>query len=144
VSVSKSNEGVTQSLALLALRLGAGGLLLGAHGIPKVMRFSERLATFADPIGLGPQASFILVVFAEALCSLLVILGLRTRLATVPILIFLTVAAFVQHLHDPWSRKELPILYMVPYLALLLAGGGRYALDALLERAPSGPRRQRH
>lgn len=128
------------SLGLLVLRLGAGGLLLGAHGLSKALRFSERLPAFADPIGLGPQASFVLVVFAEVVCTSLVILGLRTRLATVPILIFLSVAAFVQHLHDPWGKKELPLLYMVPFLALLLAGGGRFSLDALLRgRTRRGP-----
>ena len=122
----------SRSLGLLVLRLGAGGLLLGAHGLSKALHFSDRLTTFANPIGLGPEASFTLVVFAEVVCTSLVILGLRTRLATVPILIFLSVAAFVQHLHDPWSKKELPLLYLVPFLALLLAGGGRFSLDAFL------------
>jgi putative oxidoreductase len=130
--MSGNENGAPRSLGLLILRLGAGGLLLGAHGWPKVLGFSERISTFADPIGLGPQVSFILVVFAEVLCSSLVILGLGTRLASVPVVIFLSVAAFVQHLHDPWAKRELAFVYLVPFLTLLLAGGGRYSLDAAL------------
>lgn len=140
--MGEPERGTLGSVARLVLRVGAGGLLLGAHGWPKLLHFSERLTSFANPIGLGPEASFILVVFAEVFCSLLVILGLRTRLATVPILIFLAVAVFVQHLHDPWSRKELPLLYIVPFLALLLAGGGRFSLDAALGAAARRKKRK--
>jgi putative oxidoreductase len=121
-----------ESIGLLILRLGTGGLLVYGHGWSKLVHFGERLATFADPIGLGPQASFVLVVFAEVVCSLLVMLGLFTRLAVVPLLIFFVVAAFVQHGHDPWSRRELPLLFGLPYLTLLFTGPGRYALDAQL------------
>jgi putative oxidoreductase len=123
------------SFALLALRLGAGGLLLGGHGWAKLMSFGQRAASFADPIGLGPTVSFALVVGAEVFCSALVMVGLGTRFATIPILIFLSVAAFVQHGGDPWSKRELPFLYMVSFLAILIAGGGRYAVDATITRA---------
>ena len=125
---------MTISLALLLLRIGAGGLLLGGHGWSKLMHFGERAATFADPIGLGSAASLTLVVGAEVFCAALVIMGLGTRFATIPILIFLVVAAFVQHAADPFGKKELPLLYMVPFLALLITGGGRYALDATISR----------
>ncbi|HEU5394815.1 MAG TPA: DoxX family protein [Candidatus Methylomirabilis sp.] len=142
--MSGHGNGILPSLGLLILRLGAGGLLLGGHGWPKLQRFSERLTTFANPIGLGPEVSFSLVVFAEVLCSSLVILGLGTRLAALPIAIFLSVAAFVQHLHDPWAKKELPLLYLAAFLALLIAGGGRFSLDAVLRgRFGTGKRPKR-
>ncbi|MBK8499272.1 MAG: DoxX family membrane protein [Flavobacteriales bacterium] len=37
--------------------------------------------TLCRSIGLGPTFSLILIVFAEVLCSLLVVLGLWTRVA---------------------------------------------------------------
>lgn len=127
------------SLGLLVLRLGAGGLLFGAHGWSKLMNIAERAPKFADPIGLGPSASFGLVVFAEVLCTGFVMVGLLTRLSTVPILIFLGVAAFIQHANDPWLRRELPLLFAVPFLALLFTGGGKFSLDAVLKpRWPLG------
>jgi len=125
-------QGIRDSIGLLILRLGTAGLLLYGHGWSKLVHFGERLGTFANPIGLGPEVSFVLVVFAEVVCSLLVIFGLLTRLAVIPLLIFFVVAAFVQHLHDPWPRKEVPILFAIPFLTLLFTGAGRYSLDARL------------
>lgn len=128
------------SIGLLALRLGAGGLLLYGHGLGKIMNYAERAPKFADPIGLGPETSFALVVFAEVFCAAAVMLGLCTRLAAVPIVIFTIVAAFVQHGADPFDDKELALMYGVPMLTLILTGGGRYSLDAALERLRRGRR----
>lgn len=122
------------SIGLLALRLGAGGLLLYGHGWGKIANFATRAPKFADPIGLGPETSFALVVFAEVFCAGAVMLGLGTRLAAVPIVIFSIVAAFVQHGADSFDDKELALIYGVPMLTLILTGGGRYSLDAWIGR----------
>jgi putative oxidoreductase len=42
------------------------------------------------------------------------------------------VAAFVIHGGDPWKKKEFALLYAVPFLTLILTGGGRYSLEAML------------
>jgi putative oxidoreductase len=123
-----------RSLGLLVLRLGAGGLLLFGHGLPKLTHFSERAARFADPIGVGPGAGLALVIFAEVFCSLFVMLGLATRLAAIPPVIFFLIAALIHHAADPWAKKELALVYLVAFLTLILTGGGNYALDALFRR----------
>jgi putative oxidoreductase len=125
----KSTDETVPSIGLLVLRLGTGGLLLYAHGLGKVLEFSKRAPTFADPIGLGPHVSFALVVFAEFFCSIAIMLGLATRLAAVPIAIFTLVAVFVQHAADPFPKKELPLLYLIPVLTLMATGAGRFSLD---------------
>jgi putative oxidoreductase len=128
------------SLGLLVLRLGAGGLLLYGHGWGKITKFAERAPKFADPIGLGSETSFALVVFAEVFCAAAVMLGLGTRLAAVPIVIFTVVAAFVQHGADSFGDKELAFVYGVPMLALIFTGGGQYSLDAAIGRMKRGRR----
>lgn len=128
------DRGWKESLGLLMLRLGTGGLLLYGHGWGKLMNYSKRAETFADPIGLGPVFSFALVVFTEVLCSIALMLGLATRWAAIPIVIFMLVAVFVQHAADPFAKKELALLYLVPAVTLILLGPGRYSLDALLGR----------
>jgi putative oxidoreductase len=40
------------------------------------------------------------------------------------------VAAFVVHGDDPWSKKELALLYAIPFLTLGLTGPGRFSIDA--------------
>lgn len=128
------------SLGLLVLRLGAGGLLLYGHGWGKITKFAERAPKFADPIGLGSETSFALVVFAEVFCAAAVMLGLGTRLAAVPIVIFTVVAAFVQHGADPFGDKELAFVYGVPMLTLILTGGGRYSIDEAIGSLRRGRR----
>jgi putative oxidoreductase len=120
------------SIGLLVLRLGTGSLLLYGHGWGKITNFSKRLPAFSDPIGLGPEVSFVLVVFAEVVCSIALMVGLGTRFAAVPIMIFGLIAAFVQHIADPFPKKELALLYAIPALTLLCTGAGRFSLDALV------------
>jgi len=117
-------------LGLLILRVGASVLLFTGHGWPKLIQFTERLNTFANPIGIGPQASFLLVVFAEVVCSTLVLLGLFTRFAVIPLILFFLIAALIQHAHDPWARKEFALIYLTPFLTLLFTGPGRFSIDA--------------
>lgn len=126
------------SFGLLILRVGAGSLLLVNHGWGKLMNFSERATRFSDPLHVGSPASLALVVFAEVFCSIAVILGLFTRLAVIPLLIFFTVAIFIQHAADPFHKKELAILFAVAFLALLCLGSGRFALDSWLRRKLGG------
>jgi len=128
---------LVNSIGLLVLRLGAGSLLLCGHGWGKLISADAKASAFANPIGLGPVPSFWLVVFAEVVCTSLVMVGFLTRLSTLPILGFLTVAGFIQHAHDPWPRRELAFLYAVPFLALLMTGAGRFSLDAMGK--PRGP-----
>jgi putative oxidoreductase len=122
------------SLGLLVLRVGAASLLIYGHGWGKLIHFGERSVTFSDPIGLGPLPSLTLVVFAEVFCSLAVLLGLFTRFAVLPPLIFFTVAFFIHHAQDPFRQKELALVYAVPFLTLLITGGGRHSVDAWLAR----------
>lgn len=119
------------NLAVLILRLTAGGFML-THGFPKFQKLLAGDFQFGDPIGLGPEISLILTVFAEFLCSVLLILGLGTRLSTIPLIVTMAVAAFVAHGADPFGRKELALFYLVVYLAILLLGGGKYSVDNLI------------
>lgn len=120
-----------QSFGLLVLRVGMGALMLFGHGSDKLVNFSIKAPTFADPLGLGSSFSLALAVFAEFFCSLAVALGFATRFAVVPILILLCTAAFAVHGGDPWAKKELALVYFVPYLTILFTGAGRYSLDYL-------------
>jgi putative oxidoreductase len=117
-----------QDLGLLILRLGAAGSMFFAHGLGKLLSYSENMHSFPDPLGLGSPVSLGLAVFAEAICSLLVILGVATRFACVPLLITMYVAGFAIHSSDPWAKKELAFLYSFVFLALMLTGPGRYKL----------------
>ncbi|MEP0265173.1 DoxX family protein [Dokdonia sp.] len=115
-------------LGLLVLRVGVSGLML-THGFPKLLKLLQGDFDFADPIGLGGMITLILTVIAEAICPVLIIVGIKTRLATIPPIIAMGVAAFVVHAADPIATKEKALLYLVAFIAIGLMGAGKLSLD---------------
>ena len=116
-------------LGLLFLRVGAGGLML-THGTPKLFNlFGSEEIVFADPFGLGEGITLALAVFAEFICSILVILGLGTRLAVIPLILTMLTAALIIHAADPFQRKEMAIIYLLIFTVLLITGAGKHSLD---------------
>ena len=110
-------------------RIGVSALML-PHGYSKLMQFfSGDEIQFADPIGIGATGSLALAVFSEFICSVLIILGLGTRLAAIPLVITMLVAVFIVHAADGMSHQELPLLYLFSYVLLMLTGSGKYSLD---------------
>lgn len=119
-------------IALLLLRLGVSGMML-THGIPKLIRlFGSGPIQFGDPIGIGVEASLTLTVFSEVICSVLILVGLGTRLASIPLIITMAVAFFIVHAAHAFERKELALFYLIVYVVLLLTGSGKYSLDHYL------------
>lgn len=125
---------IRPDLGLLILRLGAGGFLLFAHGVPKLLSAADKAAHFPDPLHIGSVPSFALAAGAESLGALLVVLGLLTRPAALTALMTMLVAGLVQHAADPWAKKELALLYAVAFAALLFTGPGAWSVDARLQR----------
>ena len=122
------------NVCLLLVRISVGSFLL-THGLPKLSRLtSGEEIKFADPFGFGPFFSLVLVVFAEVVCSILVILGLATRLASIPPIITMLVAAFHAHINDPFGTKEKPLLFLLIFIVLLVFGSGKYSIDQKLSR----------
>jgi len=120
------------SLGLLILRVGFAGTIAFQHGLAKLLDFGNKMHSFPDPIGLGSTASLSLMVFAEFLCAILVVIGIFTRFAVIPLVIAMAVAFFVFHGHDPFAKKEMAFLYFIAFTAILAAGPGRYSADALV------------
>lgn len=131
-TLDKERAEKMKDLGILMLRIGIASLMLFGHGSEKLVNFSERAATFADPLGVSPAVSLSLTIFAEFFCSIAILFGFFTRYATVPLIITMLVAAFVIHGDDPWKKQEMAILYLVPYISLLISGGGRYSVDRKL------------
>ena len=115
--------------------------MAAGHGWGKLVGFRTGSATFPDPLGIGHTASMAGAVGAEFFCSTLVVLGLGTRLAVLPLVFTMAIAAFVINGGHPWGEIEFPLLYLVPFAALAFTGAGSYSLDALLQgpRPPRSP-----
>lgn len=117
-------------LGLLILRLALGAFMIYGHGWGKLMKvLAGAPYEFGDPIGLGPGVSLFLAAFAEVICSLLLMLGLFTRWATIPLIITMAVALLSVHISDPFPQQEKVLLYLVSFVVLLITGPGAYSLD---------------
>lgn len=116
---------------LLIARVAIGACML-RHGIPKLEMLMSGHVKFADPFGIGATASLALTVFAECGCSVLLILGLATRFATIPLIITMLVAIFYDHAADPFAKKELAVLYLLFFIGFLIAGAGKFSVDHLI------------
>ncbi len=121
-----------RDVGLLLLRVVTGLLMMTQHGWGKLSRYDERAATWADPIGVGSELSLALAVFAEFFCAAFVVAGLATRAAAIPLVITMLVAAGIVHWDDPFGKKEMALLFLMPFLTLLFAGAGRYSIDGWL------------
>jgi len=121
-------------VGLLLLRLGLGGTMLLAHGMGKAGSFNQTAAQFPDPLGVGSVTSMLLVIFAEFICAGLVILGLFTRLAAIPLVVTMGVAFLIIHALDPFQVKELAAVYGVGFATLFFTGPGWISLDAWFSR----------
>ena len=123
-----------QDVAELILRLVLGKFMLCSHGWGKFFSFSEKSASFPDPLGLGSTLSLGLATFAEFFCSILLMLGLFTRFAALNLLITMLVAGLIFHAADPFVKKELALLYAAGFLYFTLVGGNRYSLDEWIRK----------
>lgn len=127
----KKNCPELKDFGLLVFRLIIGFFML-THGWQKLSNFSEMSQQFPPMLGLSSQVALSLIIFAEFFCSIALILGLFTRLAAIPLIIGMSVAAFVAHSGQPFGARELPLLYLGMYVVILLTGGGKISLDTLL------------
>jgi putative oxidoreductase len=132
--LSTNYTAVSFNIAMFILRVGGGVILFGAHGYDKLIKFQQYSGKFMNFLGLGSTTSFVLVVFAEFFCSLLIILGLFTRLAVIPIIIGMTVALFQAHNGDIFGKGELSALFLIIFTTILLVGPGKFSVDGMISK----------
>ena len=134
-----SQDSDLTSMALLVARLWFGLAMLFNHGLYKLAHFNDivagtdALVKFQDPLGLGIEASLVLVIMAEVVAALLLTVGLLTRIAAAVLVIDMFVAFLMVHkiALSGQSSGELAFLYLAGYVVLLIAGGGLFSLDTM-------------
>lgn len=123
----------TLNSAGLCLRLGLGVAMI-PHGYEKLMHFNEQKADFLNLFGLGSPVSLALALGAEFFCSILLMLGLLTRLVLIPLIVTALVIVCMAHEGDIVGDGSTGFLFLVGYTTSLLLGAGDYSLDALIAK----------
>lgn len=85
-------------------------------------------------MGLGTQISLGLVVFAEFFCAILLILGLFTRLAAIPLIVTMLVAITMAHGNDIFDKAQLPFVLLAGFIAIFILGPGKISIDGLVSK----------
>ena len=113
----------SSNFGLLIFRLAISAFMLFGHGLGKLQKLlSGDEIKFLDPFGLGAAFSFSLKVFAEFFASILIALGLFTRLSSTSLIITMGIAVFIAHADDPFAQKEKALLFLASYILIFLLG----------------------
>ena len=120
-------------IGLLLMRFALGGLMIANHGWIKVINYETLKVDFIDFMGVGPHVSLILAILAEILCSILLIFGLYTRVALLPLIITMLVAMSA-HSWDIFGEGELGFIYLLCFVFLFLTGPGEKSIDARMNK----------
>lgn len=109
------------------------GFAMISHGFPKLMRLAgDEEISFYNFLGLGEYTTLVIAVIAEFVCSIFIILGLFTRFAISILIITMSVIAFMVHAGDPFSDKEMSLIYLSVYLLLFAFGPGKFSVDGMI------------
>ena len=120
------------NFTMLLMRVAFGAMILFNHGLPKLTKFGSMQSSFFDPFGIGSKWALILVIFAEVFCAILLIIGLFSRFAVIPLIITMCIVIFLANKGEPLNKLELPILFLSGFVAVLLAGPGRLSVDGII------------
>lgn len=118
---------------ICVLRVGISSMML-THGWPKTIKLFVGLADptsvqFMDFMGMGPFVSLALCVLGEFVAPIAIIIGWKTRWFAAVAAFTMFVASFVAHAGDPYGDREHALLFLLPFLVLVLTGAGRWSLD---------------
>ena len=118
---------------LLVLRVSTGGLML-FHGFSKLINGVGPIGDMLASMGLPSFVAYGSLL-VELVAAMFIVFGLWTRAAAVAMVANMFIAILMVHTGDIFSLTpqggwgiELPMLYLLPALALAFTGGGCYAI----------------
>lgn len=122
-------------VGLIIIRVTVGGLLL-LHGIDKVFNGIDFIVGLIEGLGL-PKFMAYGVYIGEVVAPLLLLIGFRTRLASLFLVLNFLVIVSLVHSDEilmlestgGWAL-ELQALYMLGAVALFFMGAGKYAVSS--------------
>jgi len=123
-------------LGILILRLSVGVLML-FHGIAKIFNGIEGIVNLVTKSGLPGFIAYGVYV-GEVIVPIMLMIGLRTRIAALVFAFNMIVAALLAHPDDiltitqngAWGI-ELIGLYIFGSIALFFTGGGKYSVTSM-------------
>jgi putative oxidoreductase len=137
-----SSASLNIDLGILLLRITVG-LTMAFYGYQKLVHYNEMVVedfwqNDVSLFGMKGAVPLSLTIFAEFFCSLLLILGVFTRMALFFLLFCMGYIAFYMDgfelisSGDNGLEMNSAFNYFMLYVGLLFTGSGKYSVDALL------------
>lgn len=129
---------VLQELGLTIIRMSFG-VIFTIFGYTKLLSGSAKLTELGSAMGLfGIKWGYLFWGYAAALTllfgGLAFVLGMYTRIASLPLLWFLIVALYFHfQRNDPFTQWAFASLCLCIVAAFFIAGSGTYSLDHAIE-----------
>ena len=126
--------------AVLPLRITIGILFI-AHGQGKLFGGLEGTAGFLETLGFQPPMFWaVILAISEFFGGILVVLGLFTRWASIPLAFIMILAILMVHLEGGYLGKggyQYQLVLLGGALSMMLSGGGALSVDRLFKRKNS-------
>jgi putative oxidoreductase len=119
---------------MLLFRIALSLELMVVHGFKKVGINVAVAEKVPNPLQLNESVNNAFAVSANLFFPVFVILGLFTRIATLPILAVIVTGYFVVHWNDNLTVKDIPFMYSLSYLLIMVLGPGRYSVDYFIHK----------
>lgn len=135
---------IAVDLATLILRLALGVIMI-SHGIPKIKKREVLGKKWNDHYGV-PKATIWLTGILQIVGGLALLVGLFTSLTSLILALDMVAALFIcifnSHHREPFNSVspekgwDVNLLLVASLVAVLILGGGKWSLDALLSLSP--------
>ncbi|KIC95022.1 DoxX family protein [Flavihumibacter solisilvae] len=129
-----SLEGNAIHYGLLVFRILLSLELIVVHGLKKVGLCGCEKEQIPNPLHFPEAFNNLFAIAANLVFPLFVIAGLFTRLTILPVLAVTLTGYFVLHWSDPLIIRDMPYMYSLSFLLLLVSGPGKYSIDNLINK----------
>lgn len=118
--------------AMLAFRLLLAFELFRVHGMKKFRIENGKKEHVPNPLHLPDKLNGLVATFSDTVVPFLIALGMATRVAILPTIGVTAIGYFVVHRKDSLEVRDVPYMYTLSLLLLLVLGPGRYSIDVQL------------
>lgn len=131
---STNSENNVSNYSLLFFRIAISVELIVVHGLKKLGIPNGVAEVIPNPYNIPHWINENIALAANLICPILLIFGLFTRLATLPILAVTLSGYFIVHGHDSLLVRDIPFVYSLCFLFLTFMGAGKYSLDYIISK----------
>ena len=120
------------NIAILIFRILLAMELFRVHGMKKFQVKNGEREHVPNPLHLPTRMNALVATFSDTVVPFLVMLGVATRLIVLPVIGVTAIGYFVVHRHDDIEVRDVPYVYTLCFLFLLVIGAGTLSIDHYL------------